>query len=61
MIAVFFKSIILPLLASYVSKLATKEFAHWAFMQIAEAIVKSTETTEDDKWFAKIKNTIENR
>ena len=61
MIAVFFKSIILPLLASYVSKLATKEFAHWAFMQIGQAIVDSTETPEDNKWFDKIKRTIENK
>lgn len=59
MIAVFCKTIILPLLKGYVVKLATKEFAHYILMQIAEAIVKSTKTKQDDKFLAKIKEEIE--
>ena len=51
--------ILLSLLKSYVIKLASKEFAHWAFFQLAEAIVKSTKTKEDDKWLAKNKETVE--
>lgn len=51
--------IVVGLLKSYVVKLATQEFAHWALMQIAEAIVQSTETKEDDKWLAKIKKVVE--
>ncbi len=53
------KSILLGLLKSYIVKLASKEFAHWAFFQIADAIVQSTETKEDDKWLEKIKETVE--
>lgn len=60
MISTVIKGIIIPILKSYVIKLATKEFAHWVLMEIAESIVKSTKTKEDDKWFAKIKRTIEN-
>lgn len=52
-------NLVVNLLKSYLTKLATKEFAHWAFFQIAEAIVKNTATNEDDLWLAKIKQTIE--
>ena len=52
-------SMVVSLLKSYVMKLASKEFAHWALFQIAEAIVKSTETKEDDKWLAKMKELVE--
>lgn len=51
--------LVLSLLKGYLVKLATKEFAHWAFFQIGEAIVKNTKTEEDDKWLLKIKETIE--
>lgn len=54
-----FISLLLSLLKSYVAKLATQEFAHWALFQIAEAIVESTETKEDDEWLAKIRETVE--
>ena len=54
-----FQSVIVGLLKSYIAKIATQEFAHWAFFEIAEAIVKSTKTEEDDKWLAKIKETVE--
>lgn len=53
------KGILLALLKSYIVKLASKEFAHWAFFQIAEAIVESTETKQDDIWLAKVKETVE--
>ena len=52
-------SVVMNLLKSYLIKLATKEFAHWVFFEVAEAIVKSTKTEEDDKWLEKIKNTVE--
>jgi hypothetical protein len=51
--------ILLNLLKGYVVKLATKEFAHYVLFEIAEAITKSTETKEDDKWLEKIKETVE--
>lgn len=51
--------ILVSLVKGYIVKLATTEFAHWALFQIAEAIVKSTETKEDDAWLAKIKETVE--
>lgn len=54
-----FATLIVNLLGSYVAKLASKEFAHWALFKIAEAIVKSTDTKEDDEWLVKIKETVE--
>lgn len=51
--------ILTSLLKSYIAKLATKQFAHYVLFEIAGAIVKSTETKEDDKWLAKIKETVE--
>lgn len=54
-----FATLIVNLLGSYVGKLASKEFAHWALFKIAEAIVKSTDTKEDDEWLVKIKETVE--
>jgi hypothetical protein len=47
------------LLKSYLIKLATKEFAHYCFFEIAQAIVDSTETKEDNKWLEKVKETVE--
>lgn len=52
-------NLLIGLVKSYIVKLATKEFAHWALFQIAEAIVESTETKEDDAWLAKVKETVE--
>lgn len=54
------KGILVSLVKSYLVKLATKEFAHWVLFEIADAIVKSTKTKEDDKWLTKIKETVEN-
>lgn len=50
---------VVSLLKGYLVKLATKEFLHWCLFQIAEAIVESTETKEDDKWLEQIKKTVE--
>ena len=52
-------SLVVNLLKGYLVKLATKEFAHWVFFKVAEAIVESTETKEDDTWLDKIKETVE--
>lgn len=52
-------AVLLSLLKGYIAKLATEKFAHWAFFQIAEAITSSTKTKEDDKWLAKVKETVE--
>lgn len=46
--------IFLSLLKTYVAKLATQEFAHWALKEVATAIVQSTKTKEDDKWLAEM-------
>ena len=54
-----FGSVLVSLLKSYVAKLASQKFAHWALFQIAEAIVKSTKTKEDDLWLEKIKSIVE--
>lgn len=55
------KSTAVGLLTLYLRKLATQEFAHWALMKVAQAIVESTKTKEDDKWLEKIKETIEKK
>lgn len=52
-------SLVVSLLTSYLTKLASKQFLHWCFFQIAQAVVDSTETKEDDKWLEKIKETVE--
>lgn len=52
-------SILMSLLKTYLVKLATQEFANYVFFEVAKSIVESTETTQDDKWLAKIKETIE--
>ena len=51
--------IVVSLLSKYLTKLATEQFAHWVFFRVAEAIVASTKTKEDDVWLAKIKETVE--
>lgn len=51
--------LVVNLLKGYLVKLATKEFLHWALFQVAEAVVKSTETKEDDKWLDQIRKTVE--
>lgn len=36
-----------------------EKFLEWALFNIAEKIVKSTETPHDDEWLAKIKESYE--
>lgn len=52
-------SVVVGLLSGYLKKLATKEFAHWVFFKIAQAIVDSTKTEEDNEWLEKIRETVE--
>jgi len=52
-------TVVVSLLTTYLSKLATKEFLHWVFFRIAQAIVDSTETKEDNAWLEEIKKTVE--
>ena len=59
MISTLVSTVLLPLVTGYIKKLATKEFAHWALFKIAEAIVDSTETKEDNEWLAKLRETVE--
>ncbi len=42
----------------YIAKLASEKFVNWAFIQMAEGVVKSTKTPQDDKWLEKIKETV---
>lgn len=51
--------IALSLVRGYLVKLASKEFMHWAFFKIAEAVVENTETKQDDEWLEKIRETVE--
>ncbi|MGL5014323.1 MAG: hypothetical protein ACRC6V_08560 [Bacteroidales bacterium] len=39
--------------------LISEKFLEWALFNIAEKIVKSTETKHDDEWLAKIKESYE--
>lgn len=43
------------LVANIAISLISDKFIEWAFFNIAEKIVKSTETKHDDEWLAKIK------
>lgn len=47
------------LLAKLVLSLISEKFLEWAFFNIAEKIVKSTETPHDDEWLAKVKEAYE--
>lgn len=43
------------LLTQIAVSLIGEKFLEWAFFNIAEKIVKSTETKHDDEWLTKIK------
>lgn len=47
------------LIANIALSLISEKFLEWAFFNIAEKIVKSTETKHDDEWLAKIKEAYE--
>lgn len=53
-----FIAVLVNLLGGYIAKLASKEFAEWALFRIAEAIVASTKTKEDNAWLEQIKKTV---
>ena len=42
-------------LTKLLTSLASEKMIEWAFFQIAEAVVKSTATPQDDAWLQKIK------
>lgn len=43
------------LLTKLALTMISEKFMEWAFFNIAEKIVKSTETPHDDEWLAKLK------
>ncbi|MGL5014219.1 MAG: hypothetical protein ACRC6V_08015 [Bacteroidales bacterium] len=43
------------LIANIVLSLISEKFLEWALFNIAERIVKSTQTPHDDEWLAKVK------
>lgn len=53
-----FISPLVAIVKAYVAQVATKEIAHAILLAVAQAIVKSTKTPEDDKWFEVIKQSI---
>lgn len=42
-------------LTKLLTSLASEKMIEWAFFQIAESVVKSTNTPQDDAWLNKIK------
>lgn len=42
-------------LTKLLTSLASEKMIEWAFFQIAESVVKSTATPQDDAWLQKIK------
>ena len=48
-------------LTKLLTSLASEKMIEWAFFQIAEAVVKSTATAQDDAWLQKIKELYNNK
>ena len=48
-------------LTKLLTSLASEQMIEWAFFQIAESVVKSTATTQDDVWLQKIKELYNNK
>ena len=48
-------------LTKLLTSLASEKMIEWAFFQIAEAVVKSTTTPQDDAWLQKIKELYNNK
>ena len=48
-------------LTKLLTSLASEKMIEWAFFQIAEAVVKSTATSQDDAWLQKIKELYNNK
>ena len=41
-------------LTQLLTKIASQEMIEWAFFKVAESVVKSTQTDNDDQWLQKI-------
>ena len=48
-------------LTKLLTSLASEKMIEWAFFQIAESVVKSTATPQDDAWLQKIKELYNNK
>ena len=48
-------------LTKLLTSLASEKMIEWAFFQIAEAVAKSTATTQDDAWLQKIRELYNNK
>ena len=48
-------------LTKLLTSLASEQMIEWAFFQIAEAVTKSTATSQDDVWLQKIKELYNNK
>ena len=48
-------------LTKLLTSLASEKMIEWVFFQIAEAVVKSTATPQDDAWLQKIKELYNNK
>ena len=48
-------------LTKLLTSLASEKMIEWAFFQIAEAVVKSTATPQDDAWLQKIRELYNNK
>lgn len=55
MLAMTFKHILTKVAVSLISE----KFLEWALFNVAEKIVKSTETAHDDEWLKQIKEAYE--
>ena len=50
---------LLTVLKSMLVTMASEHMIKYALLKIAEAVVESTETTKDDKWFKEFKEQYE--
>ena len=48
-------------LTKLLTSLASEKMIEWAFFEIAEAVVKSTSTPQDNVWLQKIKELYNNK
>ncbi|MGL5282520.1 MAG: hypothetical protein ACRC8W_21595 [Plesiomonas shigelloides] len=48
-------------LTKLLTSLASEKMIEWAFFKVAESVVKSTATPQDDEWLKKIKEMYESK
>ncbi|MGL5729141.1 MAG: hypothetical protein ACRCYD_14975 [Plesiomonas sp.] len=48
-------------LTNLLTSLASEKMIEWAFFKVAESVVKSTATPQDDEWLKKIKEMYESK